>query len=421
MTFSWFTLIFLAVISLTLMLRYWLSFRQVRFVAAHRETVPAAFAERISLEAHQKAADYTTAKQSLMRLEIAVDTVILLVWTLGGGLALLMRVTSTLPALWNDVVLIVLVSLIGSVLTLPISYYATFGVETRFGFNRATRLLWATDLIKGVLIGLVIGVPLLALLLWLMRTAGVYWWIWAWAVWMAFQLIMLVLYPTIIAPLFNKFKPLPEGETRNRIENLLQRCGFTANGLFVMDGSRRSGHGNAYFTGMGKTKRVVFYDTLLERLNDDEIEAVLAHELGHFKRHHIKKRIVFSAFLSLAIFALLAWLMKQTWFFTGLGIPTAVLPEALARSGVVLSLFLLVLPTFAFLLTPLSAAYSRRHEFEADAFAAAQALPESLINALVRLYEDNASTLTPDPVHSSFYDSHPPAAVRIAHLQRLKT
>lgn len=421
MTFSWFTFVFLAAVLLTLALRYWLSFRQTRFVSAHRETVPEVFAEKIGLPAHQKAADYTMAKQSLGRLEIFIDTVILLIWTLGGGLALLMRATSTLPALWQDVALIVLVSLIGGLLALPLSYFSTFNIETRFGFNRTTKGLWALDLIKSTVVGLIIGVPLLALLIWLMQAAGTYWWVWAWAVWMAFQLIMLVLYPTVIAPIFNKFKPLPEGETRTRIETLLQRCGFTTSGLFVMDGSRRSGHGNAYFTGMGKAKRVVFYDTLLERLNDDEIEAVLAHELGHFKRHHIKKRIVFSAILSLFILALLAWLMKQPWFFSGLGIPVAALPEAMMRPGVALSLFLLVLPTFTFLLTPLSSAYSRRHEFEADAFAAAQAPAEALISALVRLYEDDASTLTPDPLHSSFYDSHPPAAVRIAHLQQLKT
>lgn len=419
MSFSWFTLLFLAAVSLAVILRYWLSFRQTRFVMAHREAVPSAFTERITLAAHQKAADYTIAKHSLGRLEIFADTAILLAWTLGGGLALLMLATSALPPLWQDVALIVSVSLIGGLLTLPFSYWATFGVETRFGFNRTTRRLWLLDLLKSMLVGLVIGIPLLALLLWLMRAAGTYWWLWAWLVWMAFQLLMLLIYPTLIAPLFNKFKPLPEGETRCRIEKLLQRCGFTSSGLFVMDGSRRSGHGNAYFTGLGSAKRVVFYDTLLERLNNDEIEAVLAHELGHFKRHHIKKRIVFSSLLSLAVLALLAWLMQQTWFFTGLGIPGESVHEALARPGIALSLFLLVLPTFTFLLTPLGAAYSRRHEFEADAFAAAQTPAESLISALVRMYEDNASTLTPDPIYSSFYDSHPPAAIRIEHLQRL--
>ncbi len=419
MTFSWFTALFLTAVFVTVALRYWLSFRQTRCVAAHRDAVPQAFAEKITLDAHQKAADYTIAKHKLGRIEFLVDMVILLLWTIGGGLAFMMRATSSLPPLWQDVALLVLVSLVGALLTLPLSYAATFGIETRFGFNRMTRRLWVLDLLKGALVGLLIGVPLLVLVLWLMRTAGAYWWAWAWLVWMVFQLTMLLIYPTVIAPLFNKFKPLPEGETRQRIESLLQRCGFTSSGLFVMDGSRRSGHGNAYFTGLGRSKRVVFFDTLLDRLNDDEIEAVLAHELGHFKRHHIKKRIVFSALLSLGVLALLAWLMQQPWFFSGLGIPASQVSDALTRPGVALSLFLLVLPVFTFLLTPLGAAYSRRHEFEADAFAAAQTPAASLISALVRLYEDNASTLTPDPLYSSFYDSHPPAAIRIAHLQQM--
>ena len=419
MTFSWFTALFLTAVFVTVALRYWLSFRQTRCVATHRDAVPLAFAEKITLDAHQKAADYTIAKHKLGRIEFLVDMVILLLWTIGGGLALMMRATSSLPPLWQDVALLVLVSLVGALLTLPLSYAATFGVETRFGFNRMTRRLWVLDLLKGALVGLLIGVPLLVLVLWLMRTAGAYWWVWAWLVWMVFQLTMLLVYPTVIAPLFNKFKPLPEGETRQRIESLLQRCGFTSSGLFIMDGSRRSGHGNAYFTGLGRSKRVVFLDTLLDRLKDDEIEAVLAHELGHFKRHHIKKRIVFSALLSLGVLALLAWLMQQPWFFSGLGIPASQVSDALARPGVALSLFLLVLPVFTFLLTPLGAAYSRRHEFEADAFAAAQTPAASLISALVRLYEDNASTLTPNPLYSSFYDSHPPAAIRIEHLQRL--
>ncbi|MCL2872608.1 MAG: M48 family metallopeptidase [Betaproteobacteria bacterium] len=417
----WFTVVFLVALLLTLALRGWLSVRQCRHVAASRATIPVAFAERIALAAHQKAADYTLAKQSLGRIEAVVDTAILLVWTLGGGLAALMMATSWLPvgALWQDVALLLAVALIGGLLGLPFSYYSTFGIEARFGFNRSTRFLWFVDLVKSTLLSLLIGIPLMALLLWLMRAAGSLWWLWAWFVFMAFQLLMLVIYPTLIAPLFNKFEPLPEGPTRTRIEALLTRCGFTASGLFVMDGSRRSGHGNAYFTGLGRAKRVVFFDTLFSRLNEDEIEAVLAHELGHFKRHHIKKRIAFSTLLSLAFLALLAWLMQQPWFFTGLGIPVEQVSAAMARPGVALSLFMLALPVFVFLFTPLSAAYSRRHEFEADAYAAAQSSATALEQALVRLYEDNASTLTPDPIHSAFYDSHPPAAIRIAHLRTL--
>ncbi|MDR0250364.1 MAG: M48 family metallopeptidase [Burkholderiales bacterium] len=418
---SWFTAVFLFALLLMLVLRHWLSLRQCRHVAAHRDAVPTAFAERIALPAHQKAADYTLAKQAFGRIEVFVDAAILLAWTLGGGLALLMVATGWLPvsALWQDVALLLAVTLIGGILGLPFSYYSTFGIEARFGFNRTSRTLWLVDLVKSTLLSLLIGIPLIALLLWLMRAAGSLWWLWAWFVFMGFQLLMLIIYPTLIAPLFNKFEPLPEGSVRTRIEALLVRCGFTASGLFVMDGSRRSSHGNAYFTGLGRAKRVVFFDTLFNRLNEDEIEAVLAHELGHFKRHHIKKRIAFSALLSLAFLALLAWLMQQPWFFSGLGISVDQVSATTMRPGVALSLFMLVLPVFLFLLTPLGAAYSRRHEFEADAYAAAHASATALEHALVRLYEDNAATLTPDPIHSAFYDSHPPAAIRIAHLRAI--
>ncbi|MDR0771277.1 MAG: M48 family metallopeptidase [Burkholderiales bacterium] len=419
---SWFTAIFLVVLLLTLMLRAWLSFRQSRHVVAYRDAVPTAFAERIALPAHQKAVDYTLTKQAFGRIDAAVDAAILLAWTLGGGLAWLMAATGRLPVatLWQDVALLIAVGLIGGILGLPFSYYSTFNIEARFGFNRTSRALWLADLAKSTLLSLLIGIPLIALLLWLMQAAGTLWWLWAWFVFMGFQLLMLVVYPTLIAPLFNKFEPLPEGPTRTRIEALLARCGFTASGLFVMDGSRRSGHGNAYFTGLGRAKRVVFFDTLFNRLNEDEIEAVLAHELGHFRRHHIKKRIAFSALLSLAFLALLAWLLQQPWFYGGLGIPSDQIAEAMTRPGVALSLFMLVLPVFMFLFTPLGAAYSRRHEFEADAYAASHTCSGALEQALVRLYEDNATTLTPDPVHSAFYDSHPPATLRIAHLRALR-
>jgi STE24 endopeptidase len=419
MTTLIFCLIFIAAVVASTLLRIYLSFRQTRCVRAHRGTVPTAFAEKISLPAHEKAADYTVAKQSLARIDAAADMIILLAWTMLGGLAALVMLTSGLPPLWQDVALLVGVALVGSVLGLPLSYVATFRIESRFGFNNTTFKLWLADLLKGLLVSIVIGVPLAALVLWLMNAAGTYWWAWTWLALMVFQLLMLVIYPTLIAPIFNKFKPLEDGPTKTKIEALLTRCGFAAKGLFVMDGSKRSSHGNAYFTGLGKAKRVVFFDTLLSRLSDDEIEAVLAHELGHFKRRHITKRLVFSAIMSLAMLALLAWLMGQGWFYDGLGMAghTA---EAMARPGVALALFMLVMPTFMFFFTPLGAYFSRKHEFEADRYAAENASADALSSALVRLYEDNASTLTPDPVYSKFYDSHPPASVRIANLQQTR-
>jgi len=319
----------------------------------------------------------------------------------------------------RDVALFAALGLVGGVASLPFSWYSTFVVEERFGFNRMTPALWLADLAKGVAVTILLGAPLLLLALWLMRTAGDAWWLWVWGAWMAFQLLVLVLYPTVIAPLFNRFEPLPAGSARERIESLLARCGFSSAGLFVMDGSRRSGHGNAYFTGLGRAKRVVFFDTLLSRLEGDELEAVLAHELGHFKLKHIAKRIAWSAALSLAFLALLAWLADRPWFYEGLGIPGALLPDALSRPGVALALFSLALPVFTFVLGPLAARYSRAHEFEADAFAARIAGAPPLVRALVKLYEDNAATLTPDPMHSAFYDSHPPAAVRVARLAAL--
>ncbi len=279
--------------------------------------------------------------------------------------------------------------------------------------------LWIADLAKGIAVAIVLGLPLLILVLWLMRTAGTLWWLWAWAAWMAFQLLILVLYPTVIAPLFNRFTPLSEGPARERIEALLARCGFARTGLYVMDGSKRSGHGNAYFTGFGRARRIVFFDTLLERLVPDQIEAVLAHELGHYRLKHVAKRVAWSAAVSLVVLALLAWFAREPWFYTGLGIPEPLLAVSMARPGVALELFLLALPVFTFVLEPLSSLYSRKHEFEADAYATRHADAAALTQALVRLYEDNASTLTPDPLHSAFYDSHPPAAVRIAHIEIL--
>jgi len=312
----------------------------------------------------------------------------------------------------QDLALIVAVGVISGLVGLPFSYWQTFVIEARFGFNKTTLRLWLADLVKGVAVGAALGLPLAALVLWLMRAAGPMWWLWTWGVWIGFQFLVLALYPTVIAPLFNKFSPLPPGPARDRIEALLARCGFAARGLYVMDGSRRSSHGNAFFTGFGRARRIVFFDTLLERLAPDEIEAVLAHELGHYKRRHVIKRIVWMAVVSLGFLALLAWLMTSPWFYDGLGVP-----PTMERPGVALVLFFLTLPVFTFLFGPLASLYSRRHEFEADAFAAEQASAVALVQALVKLYEDNASTLTPDPVHSAFYDSHPPAAVRIARLR----
>ena len=418
MTDSTFTLLFLVALAVTLALRVWLGARQIAHVAAHRDAVPAAFAGQIGVDAHRKAADYTIAKQRLARLETIADAVLLTAWTLGGGVAALVVWTGgfAVATLWQDLVLLVLVVSVSGLLMLPFSWYQTFVIEQRFGFNRMTLAMWLADLAKGTLVAVVLGVPLLLLVLWLMRSAGELWWLWAWAAWMAFQLLVLFLYPTVIAPLFNKFTPLAAGDARTRIEALLARCGFRASGLFVMDGSTRSAHGNAYFTGFGKAKRIVFFDTLLARLAPEQIEAVLAHELGHFARRHVLKRIAWTAVLSLALLALLAWLARQPWFYAGLGVPG---PEAAARPGVALALFVLALPVFTFVLSPLRAIYSRKHEFEADLFAAQHASAPKLVEALVTLYEDNASTLTPDPLHSAFYDSHPPAAIRIARLEAM--
>jgi len=416
---STFTRVFVAALLATMVVRLWLSARQIAHVRAHREAAPPAFADRVGGAAHRKAADYTVAKQRLGMIETIVDALVLVAITLGGGLAWLFSATETLalPALLRDLLLLAGVALVGGAVALPFSWWRTFRIEERFGFNRMTLRVWITDLVKGLAVGTVLGAPLALLVLWLMKSAGAAWWMYAWLAWMAFQLLILVLYPTVIAPMFNKFSPLPAGDARERIERLLARCGFRASGLFVMDGSKRSGHGNAYFTGFGRAKRVVFFDTLLARLAPEEIEAVLAHELGHFRLRHVVKRVVWSAALSLVFLGLLAWLAGAPWFYAGLGIPDADVAAAMARPGVALALFMLALPVFTFALSPVSAAYSRRHEFEADAFAAEHASAAALVAALIKLYEDNAATLTPDPIHSAFYDSHPPAALRVARLQ----
>ena len=416
-----FTALFLAALGASLAVRIWLSRRQVAHVQAHRDAVPPAFVSRIGLAAHQKAADYTVAKQRLATINTLVDAAMLLLMTVGGGLSLVIGWTAAIPVpqLWQDVLLFAVTGILDGLVGLPFSWWQTFRIEERFGFNRMTWKLWLTDMAKGLAVAIALGLPLLVLVLWLMRTAGALWWLWAWSAWMAFQLLILVLYPTLIAPLFNKFTPLAEGPARERIEALLVRCGFARAGLFVMDGSKRSGHGNAYFTGFGSAMRIVFFDTLLTRLVPDEIEAVLAHELGHYKLKHVARRVAWSAALSLVVLVLLAWLAREPWFYAGLGIPDALLQVSMARPGVALELFLLALPVFTFALEPLSALYSRKHEFEADAYATRNADATALTQALVKLYEDNAATLTPDPLHSAFYDSHPPAAIRIAHIESL--
>ncbi len=417
-----FATVFLAALTASLLVRVWLSRRQIAHVLAHRDTVPAAFAARVGLPAHQKAADYTVAKQRLGMLNTLIEGALLLLMTAGGGLAAIVGWTETIDVspLWRDVLLFAVTGVVYGIVSLPFSWWQTFRIEERFGFNRMTLRLWLADLAKGAAVAVVLGLPLLVLVLWLMRSAGTFWWLWAWAAWMAFQLLILVLYPLVIAPLFNKFTPLAEGPARERIERLLARCGFARAGLYVMDGSKRSGHGNAYFTGFGRAKRIVFFDTLLTRLVPDEIEAVLAHELGHYKLKHVAKRVAWSAAMSLVVLALLAWFARMPWFYAGLGIPDALLTVSMARPGVALELFLLALPVFTFVLEPLGSVYSRKHEFEADAYATRNADAGALTQALVKLFEDNATTLTPDPLHSAFYDSHPPAAVRIAHIEALR-
>ena len=409
-----FRAVFLATLGCSVALQLWLAWRQIQHVRAHRAVVPAHFAARISAKAHRKAADYTVARTQLSVADTLLDAGVLLALTLGGGVALLAsRVVATLLApLWQDVTLVIAVAVLSGLIALPLSWYRTFVIEQRFGFNRMTFGLWLLDLAKGVLIGALLGIPLLTLVLWLMARAGPLWWLYAWLAWVAFQVLVLAFYPTLIAPLFNKFEPLADGGVRERVERLLARCGFAAKGLFVMDGSKRSSHGNAYFTGFGAARRIVFFDTLLSRLQAEEVEAVLAHELGHFKLRHVLKRTAWFAAGSLALLALLGWLVGEPWFYAGLGVPGPA-----PRYGVALVLFMLALPIFTFLAAPLASLYSRKHEFEADAYAARNASAPALVAALVKLYEDNANTLTPDPLHSAFYDSHPPAATRIARLE----
>jgi STE24 endopeptidase len=410
-----FSVLFVIFFMLTMVLRYWLASRHIRHVMRHREQVPAEFADKIALAAHQKAADYTVAKTRFGLVNAAWSGLVLIGFTLLGGLqALSTALLHVLgPGMAHQIGLIVAYAAIAGVLDLPFTYWFQFVLEQRFGFNKMTVKLWLADAVKGTLLGAVIGLPLLWVVLTLMDRTGALWWLYAWLVWSGFQLLLMVLYPSVIAPIFNKFTPLADDSLKSRIEGLMARVGFASKGLFVMDGSKRSAHGNAYFSGFGANKRIVFFDTLLERLLPAEIEAVLAHELGHFKLKHIVKRIAVVFALSLVFLALLGWLKNQVWFYTGLG----VLPLlGQNNDAMALLLFMLVLPVFSFPFAPLGSITSRKHEFEADAFAASHSDARDLVSALVKMYEDNASTLTPDPLHSAFYDSHPPASIRIHHL-----
>ena len=419
MTSQPFTLVFLICLMLSFGFAAWLSLRHLRHIGAHRSAVPAEFRDAITLEAHQKAADYTIARNRLGLLESGVDVLLLLALTLGGGLMLIAQIAASQLAHPYAVGLAIFAGLgvVSSLVSTPFDLYRTFVIENRFGFNKMTWQLYLLDMLKGLALSAAIGIPLLLIVFWLMEKMGSLWWLYVWLVWLGFSLAMLAIYPNFIAPLFNKFNPLPDASLKQRIEALLTRCGFASSGLYVMDGSKRSSHGNAYFTGFGKTKRIVFFDTLIERLTPTEIEAVLAHELGHFKRKHIVKRIAGQFALTFVVLALMGWVIDKPWFYQGLGFP---LDGATPPVAVSLVLFFLALPVFTFWLTPVGSLISRRHEFEADAYAAEQAGAQDLVSALVKLYRDNASTLTPDPLHSAVYDSHPPASIRIAHLKSLQ-
>ncbi|MEY2860321.1 MAG: hypothetical protein RL392_779 [Pseudomonadota bacterium] len=398
-----------------MLLKFWLASRQIRHVAKHRAAVPAAFAQRITLDAHHKAADYTIAQAKFGLLELAWGTVLTVAWTLLGGLSLLnATLLQWIPSsLTQQVALLTSFMVVGAVLDLPFALYRTFVLEQRFGFNKTTMSLWLKDLLKSTALGALIGLPIITLVLWMMGATGSLWWLWTWGLWMGFNLLMLLVYPTWIAPWFNQFKPLENPELKDRVTQLMARSGFTSKGFYVMDGSKRSAHANAYFTGFGASKRVVFYDTLLAQLTPAEVDAVLAHELGHFKHRHILKRIVSMFALSLLGFAALGWLSQQVWFYTGLG----VLPNITGpNDALALLLFMMALPLAGVFLGPVFAQLSRTHEFEADAYAVAQTSGADLSSALLKLYQDNASTLTPDPVYVKFYYSHPPASERLGRM-----
>jgi len=406
-----FSVLFITILGLVTGTQLWLTNRQHKRVCDHRDEVPSAFSDKIPLDAHQKAADYTLAKIRFERTDIIFSAVIVLCWTFGSGLEVLDTVWRKLE--WSPVAtgigVMLSVFYISNLVDLPLSIYRTFVLEQRFGFNHTTPVTFIKDLLIQSLIAFIIGFPLVWLVLWLMQQSGQMWWMYVWMVWMGFSILMMWAYPAVISPLFNKFAPLDDSALRSRIENLLARTGFKSNGIFVMDGSRRSGHGNAYFTGLGTNKRIVFFDTLVNSLTPGEIEAVLAHELGHFKCHHIHKRIGSMATLSLIGLALLGWLINQSWFYAGLGISHP-------SDYTALLLFMLTMPVFGFFISPFMLYVTRKHEFEADNYAAKQADAKELIQALVKLYKENAATLTPDPIYSAFHDSHPPAPIRVAHL-----
>lgn len=408
------TFLFLSAVIASTTLRLWLTQRQMRAVKAHRHTVPTPFANSIELAEHQKAADYTLARARLGQIDTLLGAVILLAVTLGGGIDLLDTAwrTMTLPDPWHGVAVIASLLLLMSLIELPLSWIRTFRIEARFGFNRMTPGMYVLDLLKGLLLGAALGLPLLWVIMTLMNSAGPLWWLYAWAVWLGFSLLISWAWPIFIAPLFNKFVPLQDSALAERIGQLLQRCQFSSAGIFVMDGSARSTHGNAYFTGLGRNKRIVFFDTLMGRLSPPEIEAVLAHELGHYSLHHIRKGLILSSVMTLVGFAVLGYLASWPGFYSALGVTQPSTHAALL-------LFMLASGPFLFFLTPLGAAWSRKHEFEADTFAAQHADARELVTALVKLYRDNASTLTPDPLHSRFYDSHPPALERIGFLEGL--
>jgi STE24 endopeptidase len=410
-----FTLAFAGFLTLNLLLKLWLAHRQIRHVAQHRDAVPEAFKEVISQQAHEKAADYTLAKLRLGHWDLAIDAAMLLVWTLLGGLgaldAWLMDVSG--PGMLQQLLLVMGFMLISGLVNLPLSYYQTFKVEQHFGFNNMTVGLWLSDLVKGTALGVVLGLPLVWAILWLMQSGGNQWWLLAWALLVGYQLFVMWLAPNYIMPLFNKFQPLDDAQLQARVDALMQRTGFKSDGFFVMDGSRRSAHSNAFFTGLGKQKRVVFFDTLLKQLSPSEMEAVLAHELGHAKLNHIPKSMLRGFAVSLVGMAALGWLSTHVWFYTGLGVQPHL---ASSNNALALLLFMQVVPLVTFITTPLSAIKSRQHEFEADAFACAHASGQDLRQALLKLYQDNASTLTPDPLYVAFYHSHPPASQRLARL-----
>lgn len=407
-----FTIVFLFALFISYSIQFWLSRRQAAYVAAHRSAVPAAFESKVSLAAHQKAADYTIEKNRLGIIDSIIGVIVLLLMTLGGVINWTFEFWPTVISspLWAGVAATATIFLLMTLIDIPTSLYQTFVIEEKYGFNKSTVKQFIKDHLLQLALGAAIGLPLLALILWIMDSVGSLWWLWAWGVIMAFSLLMSWLFPTVIAPLFNKFTPMEEGSLKDRIQKLLVRCGFNSKGIFIMDGSKRSGHGNAYFTGIGNNKRIVFFDTLVKSLDDAELEAVLAHELGHFKCKHVIKMLIATSIMSLISLAILGWLIDQSWFYHGLGVEQP-------SNAAALLLFMLVSPAFTFFMQPISAYFQRKFEFEADSFAAEHAEAAKMISGLVKLYEENASTLTPDPLYSAFHYSHPPAAIRIAHLE----